>query len=67
MIDRVRTAFDAATALAPALGVEGVSSWFFGTNRFHDGNAPAWVIRRARSCDELADIVPAAREIAWPS
>lgn len=65
--ERLQVAFDAATALAPTLGEDGIGSWFFGANQFHDGNAPAWVIRHARSSDELVGVVSAARAFTWPA
>ena len=58
---RLREGYQAARLLVSAYGDETAKAWFFGTNDQLDGEAPAYVLRHARSWEELRLIVPAAR------
>jgi hypothetical protein len=58
---RLRYAYQATRMLEAAFGVETTKAWLFGTNdRFND-DAPAFVLRYARSPEDLRPVVPAAR------
>jgi hypothetical protein len=58
---RLREGYQAARLLVGAYGDETAKAWFFGSNAQLDGDAPAYVLRHARSWEELRLIVPAAR------
>lgn len=58
---RLREGYQAARLLVGAYGDETAKAWFFGSNTQLDGDAPAYVLRHARSWEELRLIVPAAR------
>ena len=58
---RLREGYQAARLLVSAYGDETAKAWFFGSNTQLDGEAPAYVLRHARSWEELRLIVPAAR------
>ena len=61
---RLRSAYQVVRLLAEAYGVETAKAWLFGSNSRLDGEAPAWVIRHARSPDDLRLVVPVARTFA---
>jgi hypothetical protein len=58
---RLREGYQAARLLVGAYGDETAKAWFFGSNTQLDGDAPAYVLRHARSWEELRLIIPAAR------
>jgi hypothetical protein len=60
-IHRLRSAYGATRMLDAAFGADTAKAWLFGTNdRFND-EAPAFVVRYAKSPDDLRPLVPAAR------
>jgi hypothetical protein len=61
---RLRSGYQAARMLAEAYGPETTKAWFFGCNTRLDDEAPASVLRRARTPDDLRHVVPAARAFA---
>lgn len=58
---RLRHAYLAARILVYAYGEETAKSWFIGTNTRLDSEAPAYVLRYAKTLDDLQPVVPAAR------
>jgi hypothetical protein len=58
---RLREGYQAARLLVSAYGDETAKAWFFGSNTRLDDQAPAYVLRHAKSWDEQRLIVPAAR------
>ena len=58
---RLRYAYQPARILVNAYGDETAKAWFFGTNHMLDDEAPAYVLRHARTPDEIRLVVPAAR------
>ncbi len=58
---RLRYAYQAARLLTHAYGNETAQAWFFGSNHLLDDEAPAYVLRYAKTPDDLRLIVPAAR------
>lgn len=58
---RLREGYQAARLLVSAYGDETAKAWFFGSNSHLDHEAPAHILRHARSWEELRVIVPAAR------
>ena len=61
---RLRSGYQAARMLVEAYGAETTKAWFFGCNTRLDDEAPASVLRRARTPDDLRRVVPAARAFA---
>jgi hypothetical protein len=61
---RLRAGYQAARMIAEAYGPETAKAWFFGCNTRLDDEAPASVLRRARTPDELRHVVPSARAFA---
>jgi hypothetical protein len=61
---RLREGYQAARLLVDAYGDETAKAWFFGSNTRLDDQAPAFVLRHARSWEELRSIVPSARAFA---
>jgi hypothetical protein len=57
----LREGYQAARLLVSAYGDETAKAWFFGSNTRLDDQAPAYVLRHAKSWDEQRLIVPAAR------
>jgi hypothetical protein len=57
---RLREGYQAARLLVGAYGDETAQAWFFGSNTQLEGDAPAYVLRHARTWEELRLIVPAA-------
>jgi hypothetical protein len=67
---RLRYAYQAARLLIEAYDAETAKAWFFGSNTLLDDEAPAYVLRHARTPDDLRLVIPAARnlvEVAAPS
>ena len=58
---RMRESYQATRFLVSAYGDETARAWFNGSNARLDDMAPAYVLRNARSWEELRLIVPAAR------
>jgi hypothetical protein len=58
---RLREGYQAARLLVSAYGDETAKAWFFGSNTRLDDQAPAYVLRHARSWDDQRLIIPAAR------
>ncbi len=58
---RLRYAHRAALVVVSAYGAETAKSWLFGTNRHLKDNAPAWVLRHAKTIAELEKVVSAAK------
>jgi hypothetical protein len=58
---RLRESYQAARLLVSMYGDETARAWFNGSNAQLDDQAPAYVLRKARSWEELRLIVPAAR------
>jgi hypothetical protein len=58
---RLRESYQAARLLVNAYGDETARAWFSGSNAQLDDQAPAYVLRKARSWEDLRLIVPAAR------
>jgi hypothetical protein len=61
---RLREGYQAARLLVGAFGDETAKAWFFGSNLGLGDRAPAYVLRHARSWEDLRLIVPAARAFA---
>lgn len=61
---RLRHAYQAARMLIDAYGVETTKSWFFGTNTRLNDEAPAYLLRNAKTPADFRFIVPAARAFA---
>ena len=61
---RLRAGYQAARLIVEAYGPETAKAWFFGCNTRLDDEAPASVLRRARTPDDLRHVVPAARAFA---
>lgn len=58
---RLREAYQATRLLVNAYGDETAKAWFFLANTRLDDEAPAYVLRHAKSWEDLRAIVPAAR------
>ncbi len=61
---RLRHAYQAARMLTDSYGAETAKAWFFGTNTRLDDEAPAVVLRYAKTPEDLRFVVPAARAFA---
>ena len=61
---RLRSGYQAARMIVEAYGPETAKAWFFGCNTRLDDEAPASVLRRARTPDDLQRVVPAALAFA---
>jgi hypothetical protein len=61
---RLRDAYRAARLIVAAYDDATAEAWFFGSNSRLDDEAPAWVLRHARSLDDLRMVVPAAKAFA---
>lgn len=57
---RLRLAYQAAHLLVDAFGNETARAWFFGTNSRLGGEAPASVLRKGRTPDDLGPVLRAA-------
>lgn len=58
---RLRESYQAARLLVSMYGDETARAWFNGSNAQLDDQAPAYVLRKAKSWEDLRLIVPAAR------
>jgi hypothetical protein len=58
---RLREGYQAARLLVDAYGAETAKAWLFGSNAELGDRAPAYMLREARSWEDLRSIVPAAR------
>jgi hypothetical protein len=58
---RLRESYQAARLLVGMYGDETARAWFNGSNAQLDDQAPAYVLRKAKSWEDLRLIVPAAR------
>lgn len=58
---RLRYAHSALVLVIEAYGAETAKSWLFGSNGYLDDGAPAWVLRHAKSAEDLRAVVAAAR------
>ena len=63
---RLRYAYRAARMIIEAFDVKIAEAWFFGANGKLDDNAPAWVLRTARTVEDLRFLIPAAKAFAKP-
>jgi hypothetical protein len=61
---RLRESYQAARMLVDAYGDETAKAWFFGSNAGLDDLAPAYVLRNARTWEDMRFVVPAARQFA---
>ena len=61
---RLRDAYRATRLIVSAYDDATAEAWFFGSNSRLDDEAPAWVLRHARSLDDLRMVVPAAKAFA---
>jgi hypothetical protein len=61
---RLRDAYRATRLIVSAYDNATAEAWFFGSNSRLDDEAPAWVLRHARSLDDLRMVVPAAKAFA---
>ena len=61
---RLRDAYRAARLIVAAYDDATAEAWFFGANSRLDDEAPAWVLRQARSHDDMRMVVPAAKAFA---
>jgi hypothetical protein len=60
-VHRLRSAYQATRLLDAAFGPETTKAWLFGSNDRFDDEAPAFVLRYAKSPEDLRPVVPAAR------
>lgn len=61
---RLRNAYQAARLIEDAFGDQTTKAWLFGINSHLGDEAPALVLRRGRSPEEVAPVVRAARAFA---
>jgi hypothetical protein len=61
---RLREGYQATRLVADAHGDETAKAWLFGSNAELGSQAPAYMLRQARSWEDLRSIVPAARAFA---
>ena len=61
---RLRECYQAARLLVDAYGSDTAKAWLSGSNAELGDQAPAYMLRRARTWEELRTIVPAARAFA---
>lgn len=61
---RLRHAYQAARMLVQAYADETAKSWFFGTNTRLNDEAPAFILRNAKTPEDLRQVIPAARAFA---
>src|ERR1700756_2143126 len=61
---RLRAGYQAARMVVDAYGTETARAWFFGPTPRLDAQAPASILRRARTPDDLRLVVPTARAFA---
>ena len=58
---RLREAYQIAQMLISAYDDETAKAWLFGSNMELDDQAPAYVLRQAKSWEDLRFVLPAAR------
>lgn len=58
---RLQEAYEAVRLLEDAYGPETAVSWLFGCNTQLDNEAPAYILRYAKTFDAMRAVVPAAR------
>jgi hypothetical protein len=58
---RLRHAYQAARLLVEEFGDETARAWFFGTNTQLDDEAPAYLLRRAQTPEDVRPVLRAAR------
>ena len=61
---RLREGYQATRLVVDAYGDETAKAWLFGSNAELGSQAPAYMLRQARSWEDLRSIVPAARTFA---
>jgi hypothetical protein len=61
---RLREGYQAARLVVNAYGDETAKAWFFGSNARLDDQAPAYVLRRAQTWEDLRSVLPLARSFA---
>ena len=61
---RLREGYQATRLVVDAYGDETAKAWLFGSNAELGNQAPAYMLRQARSWEDLRSIVPAARAFA---
>ncbi len=61
---RLREGYQATRLVVDAYGNETAKAWLFGSNAELGSQAPAYMLRQARSWEDLRSIVPAARAFA---
>jgi hypothetical protein len=61
---RLRYAYRAARMVVEAFDDSTAEAWLFGSNPKLDDEAPAWVLRNARTLDDLRHLIPAAKAFA---
>ena len=65
--NRLRCAFQAVRLLVKAYGPDTAKAWLFGTNTRLGDEAPAFLMRHAKSIEDIRGIVPTARAFAGAS
>lgn len=60
---RLRYAYQATRLLTEAYDAETAKAWFFSSNMLLDDEAPAYVLRHARTSDDLRLVIPAVRNL----
>lgn len=58
---RLRHAYEAVRLIADAYGSGTAKAWLFGSNTRLDNEAPAYLLRYAKTFDAMRSIVPTAR------
>ena len=61
---RLRYAYRVVRMLLEAYGADTAKAWLFGTNTRLSDEAPAYILRRAQTPDDVRNIVPVARAFA---
>lgn len=61
---RLRTGYHVTRMIVEAFDDATAEAWLFGSNTKLDDEAPAYLIRRAKTVDDLRLIVPAAKALA---
>lgn len=61
---RLRHAYQTVRLLVDAYSAETAKAWLFGSNSRLDDEAPAYVLRHAKSWEDLGPVVPVARGFA---
>jgi hypothetical protein len=61
---RLRYGYQAARLIIQAYAEETAKSWFFGTNTRLNDEAPAFLLRNAKTPEDFRFVIPAARAFA---